>query len=303
MSGVAAVDIGSTSCRLLIVAGGVERARRATVTGLAAGLGDGGRLAGDRVAHTLATLEAYRREMMACGVGRVRAVATSGLRRALDGDDFLDRAAAILGCRPEVVDGAEEARLGFIGATQRLDPLQGPFVVVDLGGGSCEFGTAEGGFSAEFGAARLTERWIAHDPPRPEELLGCLSVVEGHLDEVRDALPQLADARTWVGVAGSFTTFAAVDLGLVTYDRAQVNGYRLSREAAEDVYRTLVTEALADRLHNPGLEPARAGVIVGGACAIVKIMRFFALEEIVVSDDDLLDGIVSELSGAQVGQQ
>jgi exopolyphosphatase/guanosine-5'-triphosphate,3'-diphosphate pyrophosphatase len=100
-----------------------------------------------------------------------------------------------------------------------------------------------------------------------------------------------------LGVGGTFCTFAAVDIGLDPYDRERVNGYRLRREAAEDVYRTLVTEPLAERQENPGLPPDRAEVIVGGACAVVEIMRFFGLEEIVVSDDDLLDGIVAALAG------
>jgi exopolyphosphatase/guanosine-5'-triphosphate,3'-diphosphate pyrophosphatase len=300
---VGAIDIGSTSTRLLITDGQADRVRRTTITGLGQGLGDAGAVDAERAAATLDCLGGYRRLLDEHGAEAVRAVATSSLRRADDGGDLLARAADVLGVRPEVIDGEEEGRLGFIGATARLDADRGPFVVVDLGGGSCEFSVADRAadridvFSAEFGAARLTERWIEHDPPRPEELTACLSVVEAHLDDVRRELPAVLDAPTWLGLAGTFCTFAAVDIGLEPYDRDQVNGFVLTRAAAEDVFRTLVTEPLVDRLTNPGLPPERATVIVGGACAVVAIMRFFALDEITVSDDDLLDGIARGLLG------
>ena len=299
---VAAVDIGSTSTRFLVTDGRGDLHRQATVTGLGRGLDERGTLADQAVAATLAVL-AEAAEAAAChGAAVVHAVATSGLRRALDAERFLDRAAEVLGVRPEIIDGAAEGQLAFAGATGRLDPALGPFVVVDLGGGSCEFavgsaGRCDGVFSAEFGAARLTETYIEHDPPRPEELVACLSIVEAHLEDVRQALPGVADARTWVGVAGTFNTFAAVDLGLAEYQRQLVNGFELTKVAAEDVYRTLVTERFADRIHNPGLSRDRAEVIVGGACAVVAIFRGFGLDRMMISDDDALDGLAARLLG------
>jgi exopolyphosphatase/guanosine-5'-triphosphate,3'-diphosphate pyrophosphatase len=297
VSPVAAVDIGSTSIRLLVSDGHSDLERRTTITRLADGIDRHGHVDAQRAEATLDCLRAYRDLLTGHGVQRTRAVATSVLRRTQDGEAFLDRVTEVLGVRPDIVSGTDEGRLAFAGATARLPAQEGPFVVVDLGGGSCEFTTADGVFSAEFGAARLTERWVDHDPPLPEELVACLSVAEAHLDDVRRELPDVAEARTWLGVGGTFCTFAAVDIGLDPYDRERVNGYRLRREAAEDVYRTLVTEPLAERQENPGLPPDRAEVIVGGACAVVEIMRFFGLEEIVVSDDDLLDGIVAALAG------
>jgi exopolyphosphatase/guanosine-5'-triphosphate,3'-diphosphate pyrophosphatase len=295
---LAAVDIGSTSTRLLVSAGREDLERVTTVTRLGDGVGDRGALDPARADDTLAALVEFRRLLDTHGVTRVRAVATSSLRRASDGDHFLDRAAEILGVRPDVIGGEEEGRLSFAGATARLDPDRGPFVVVDLGGGSCEFVVEDGTYSAEFGAARLTERWLRHDPPRPEELSACLSVIESHLEDVRRELPDVAEARTWVGLGGTITTFAAVEIGLEPYDRDRVNGFAMPRAAAEDVYRTLVTEPLADRLHNPGLPVDRAEVILGGACAVVAIMRVFGLDELVVSDDGLLDGVVAGLARA-----
>ncbi|MEA3216346.1 MAG: exopolyphosphatase / guanosine-5-triphosphate,3-diphosphate pyrophosphatase [Acidimicrobiia bacterium] len=300
MSAVAAIDIGSTSVRLLIADGQSELERRTTITRLADGIDRRGSVDDQRAEATLDTLRSYREMLRAHGVERVRAIATSVLRRARDGEAFLDRVAEVLGVRPGVVSGEEEGRLAFAGATARLGADRGPFVVVDLGGGSCEFTTVEGVFSAEFGAARLTERWVCHDPPQPEELVACLSVVEAHLDDVRRELPEVDEAKTWIGVGGTFCTFGAVDIGLEPYDRQRVNGYALSKDAAEDVYRTLVTESLEERVENPGLPADRAQVIVGGACAVVEIMRFFALDEIIISDDDLLDGLVAGLT-QQVG--
>jgi exopolyphosphatase / guanosine-5'-triphosphate,3'-diphosphate pyrophosphatase len=294
----AAVDIGSTSTRLLVVGSDdQDRERVTTVTRLGDGVGDRGALDPARTRDTLAALGDFRQRLDRHGVERTRAVATSSLRRASDGDAFLDQAADVLGVRPEVIGGEEEGRLSFVGATARLDPAQGPFVVIDLGGGSCEFVVEEATYSAEFGAARLTERWLRHDPPRPEELTSCLSVIETHLEDVRRELVPVGEANTWVGLGGTITTFAAVELGLEPYDRNRINGFALGRAAAEDVYRTLVTEPLADRLHNPGLPADRAEVILGGACAVVAIMRFFALGELVISDAGLLDGVVAGLVG------
>ena len=124
---------------------------------------------------------------------------------------------------------------------------------------------------------------------------GALSVVEAHLDEISRALPAAREANTFIGLGGTFTTMAAVEIGLDPYDRNMINGFRLTKAAAEDVFRTLVTERFADRIHNPGLAEARGHTIVGGSCAVVAIMRFFGLDAVRISDDDLLDGIVADL--------
>ena len=169
----------------------------------------------------------------------------------------------------------------------------------DIGGGSTEFafGTdeAEAAMSLDIGCVRLTEKYVEHDPPRPEELVACLSITEAHLDDVARQMPQIAHAATFVGLAGTVSTAAAVELGLAEYDRDQIHHFVLTKEAAEDVYRTLVTEAREDRIHNPGLEEARADVIVGGMCILVRIMRYFDIEELVVSEADILDGLVFSL--------
>ncbi|MPY95865.1 MAG: exopolyphosphatase [Acidimicrobiia bacterium] len=298
---VAALDIGSNSVRLLVTGpGGTDLARESVIARLGYGVGNGGTLDPERVAATLECLRDHRARCDEHDVAALRAVATSAVRRASDGEAFLDAAEAVLGVRPEVIDGAEEGDLSFRGATSRLGPGEGPFVVIDLGGGSCEFavGTAscDDVYSAEFGSARLTEAYVRHDPPAPDELVACLSVVEAHLDDVRRELPASLDARTFVGIGGTFTTFGAMEAA----DGEAVDGLRLSRAAAEDIYRTLVLDPFDVRVENPGLPRERAHVILGGACAVVAIMRGFGLDELVISERDILDGITADLAAASL---
>ncbi len=142
------------------------------------------------------------------------------------------------------------------------------------------------------GCVRLTEAWLHSDPPAPEELSQALSVVQAYLDDVDLGLPAAGQAQTLIGTAGTVTTVAAVEIGLPTYDPEVLHHFRLTREAAEDVFRTLATEAAEDRRHNPGLEAARVDVIVGGAAVLVAVMRHWAFDEMIVSEADILDGLI-----------
>jgi exopolyphosphatase/guanosine-5'-triphosphate,3'-diphosphate pyrophosphatase len=218
--------------------------------------------------------------------------ATSAARDAANRDDFFGPAAEAVGADVELLSGEEEGRLSFDGATADLDPELGPFLVVDIGGGSTEFSVADGSVSIDVGCVRLTELYLDHDPPQPEELLACISVTTEHLKDVVRELPAVSDARTFVGLAGTVTTAAAVEQGLAEYDRDKVHGFRLTHDAAEDVFRTLATESRADRVFNPGLEEARADVIVGGMCVLVAIFRQLGFEDCLVSEADILDGLI-----------
>jgi len=301
---VAAVDVGTQSARLLVGDGSGELLRRSVITHLGRGVRERRTFEQARLADTLDALREFRRQMDELGVVRARGISTEVVRLAEDPSAFLDPASEVLGFELELVSGEEEGALAFAGATAGLDHAAAPFVTVDLGGGSCEFALGsercERVFSAAFGASVLTEAYIEHDPPRPEELITALSIVEAHVDEVARTIPELREARTFVGLGGTFTTMAAVEIGLVEYDPRRVNGFVLTRAAAEDVFRTLVTESHADRLHNPGLDPARGHTIVGGSCAVVAIMRYFGLDEVRVSENDLLDGIVGQLLGGSL---
>jgi len=297
---VAAIDCGTNSTRLLVGDGERTVERLNHVTRLGAGVDRHGHLDDEAIARTVGVLRDYRDVLAEHEVTRVRATATSAVRDADNGVEFLAAAEEAIGVRPEVLTGAEEGRLTFAGATSRLDPSRGPFGVIDIGGGSTEVAIGDGSgparvVSVDMGAVRFTERFLPSDPPRPEELVSALSVAEVHLDDVARELPDIGATVTWIAVAGTATTMAAVEIGLDPYDPDVIEGFELSRAAAEDVYRTLVTEALTDRLHNPGLHPDRAEVIVGGACVMVAIMRYFGIDPLVISERDLLDGIVAEL--------
>ena len=303
VSTVASVDMGTNSTRVLVArptGDGLDIVdRRNTITRLGQGVGKSGRFVDEAVERTLATLRDYREILDENGVERVRAAATSAARDAANRDEFFDAVEAVIGVRPELLSGDDEGRMSFLGATGGLDPARGPFLVVDIGGGSTEFivGTdhVEGVISIDVGCVRLTERFLEHDPPLPEELSACISFTDAHLDDVLREVPAVAEARTLVGLAGTITTVAAVEIGLATYDRDAIHHFVLTREAAEDVFRTLATEARADRIHNPGLEEARADVIVGGCCVLVALLRRLGFDEMLVSEADILDGLALSL--------
>ena len=301
---MAAIDCGTNSTRLLVAQGGADGVleqldRRMVITRLGAGVDARRELDPAAVDRTLDVLRGYRRAMDEVGVERVRASGTSAVRDAGNGDDFLSAAAEVVGAPVELLSGDEEGRLAFAGATAELDPDDGPFLVVDIGGGSTEFivGTTEpeGLLSVDVGCVRLTERFLHSDPPTAEELSAAISVTTAHLEDVARILPATREARRLVGLAGTVTTVAAVELGLPEYDRDRTHHFRLTRAAAEDVFRTLATEARADRIHNPGLEEARADVIVGGCCVLVAVMRYFEADHMLVSESDLLDGLARSL--------
>ncbi len=297
---MAVVDCGTNTTRLLITDGREPAAvRRSEITRLGRGVDAAGRLDPSAVERTLECLQNYRRHIDGYSPDVVRVIATSAVRDASNRSEFLKPAEAILQAAPEVLSGREEAETAFRGAVSDLDPSGGPYLVVDIGGGSTElsFGGEHcaDALSLDIGSVRLTEKYIHHDPPLPEELSACLSITELHLDDALRAIPALGGPCRLVGVAGTITTVAAVELGLADYDRDRIHHYRLSKDAAEDVFRTLATEALADRVHNPGLHPGRADVIVAGVCILVRIMRYFDFDECLVSEADLLDGLALAL--------
>jgi exopolyphosphatase/guanosine-5'-triphosphate,3'-diphosphate pyrophosphatase len=297
---VAAIDCGTNSTRLLVSRGGTETLDRLmTITRLGEGVDQTGSLAMGAINRTVDCLRRYREVMDRHSVEAVRITATSAARDAANRDDLFDAAEAAVGTRPELLSGLAEGQLSFRGATADLDPAMGPFLVVDLGGGSTELcvGTTvcEAAMSLDVGCVRLTEKYLHSDPPEPEELHACISVTGAHLDDVDREMPSARQARTFVGLAGTVSTAAAVEQGLHAYDRDKIHHFELTKAAAEDVFRTLATECRADRAHNPGLEPGRVDVIVGGMAILVKIMRHFGFESCLVSEADILDGMVLSL--------
>lgn len=299
---VAGIDCGTNSTRLLVADRDLRALERiATITRLGEGVGATGQLRPEAIDRTVAVLRHYREVMDAHGVTAVRASATSAARDAANREDFFAAATEVLGVRPELLSGDEEGRLSFAGAVGELTGDTDGTLVVDIGGGSTEFvmGDAEGtrALSVDMGCVRMTEQYLLHDPPTPTELSQLLSVVRSHLDDVARQLPGSAEATRLVGLAGTITTVAAVDIGLAHYQRDRIHHHLLTRAAVEEVFRTLATESRDERVHNPGLEPARADVIVGGTAILAAIMRYFEFEGCLVSEADILDGLAASLLG------
>jgi len=301
---VAAVDIGTNSVRLLVaeIDGSTPRDakvvpldRRMRITRLGQGVDRTRALASDAIERTTAVLREYRDALTEHGVTQVRATATSAARDASNRDEFFRAAHDALGATPELISGDEEAALSFLGATADLD-APAPYLVVDIGGGSTEFvlGTDApvGLVSLDMGCVRITEQFLESDPPAPEELSNAVAVVRDLVAEVPRVIPGAPDAATLVGLAGTVTTIAAIELGIPEYNPEKIHHFHLTRAAAEDVFRTLATENAAQRAHNPGLEPGRVDVIVGGAAVLVGIFRVLGFDEMLVSEADILDGLV-----------
>lgn len=301
-----AIDCGTNSTRLLVSDGSTTVVREMHITRLGKDVDATRSLDRDAVRRTLGVLAEYAELLSHHDVSGLRIVATSAVRDARNSTEFFDPVRDLFGVEPELLSGDEEAALSFMGATAGLPPEDGPYLVVDIGGGSTEFAvgadTVVATHSTQMGCVRLSEKYLAHDPPLPEELSNCLAEVEFHVDGVRRTMPMAAAASRLVGLAGTVTTVAAVEIGLAEYDSEVLHHFNLTKEAAEDVFRTLATETLADRVHNPGLDEQRADVIVGGCAVLVGIMRYLGYSEMLVSEADILDGLVfSQLDAARGG--
>lgn len=305
---VASIDIGTNSTNLLVCDRDGSTLRRiVTVTRLGAGVDRTKRLDDDAVDRTLACLREYRDVLDELSVDRLRVTATSATRDASNGLAFLDAVETITSSTPELLSGVDEARLSHRGATTGLAVPPGFHLVVDIGGGSTELilGELVGGRPAvvaarsiDVGAVRLTERHFTADPPRPEELTNAIGDTYDLVDDVIREIPDVVRATHFIGTAGTIVTTAAVEMGQRVFEPAALHGFELERAAVEDVFRTLATEPLADRVHNPGLPRDRADVIVGGLCVLVALMRRFDAPSITVSAHNLMDGVCAELLDA-----
>jgi exopolyphosphatase/guanosine-5'-triphosphate,3'-diphosphate pyrophosphatase len=295
---VGAVDIGTNSVRLLVTDGtGKQLAREMHITRLGQGVDRTGVLAEGAIARTVAVLEQYAGIMRRLSVQRVRATATSAARDAHNRDAFFTAAAQVLGHAPECLAGEEEALLSFRGATAGLDLDQGPFLVVDIGGGSTEFvlgGHApEALISVDMGCVRMTERHLHGDPPTPSELEALSADVRVQLRKVRDVMDP-GSARRMIGLAGTITALALLRTGAKHYDPALTHHQALTRVEVERLFEQLARADLETRRALMA-EPKRAEVIVGGAAVLLGILREFAIDELLVSESDILDGLAASI--------
>jgi exopolyphosphatase/guanosine-5'-triphosphate,3'-diphosphate pyrophosphatase len=295
---VAAVDCGTNSVRLLVAdVDGMTKAdvhREMRVVRLGQGVDRTGELAPEALERTRLALDDYAVTCRALGVERTRMVATSATRDARNRSDFSEMVLAALGVAAEVVTGQEEAALSFDGATRDLDPAEGPFLVMDVGGGSTELvlgtGSVLAASSVDVGCVRLTERHFADDPPTPAQVAAAEADIDAALDLVRQDVP-VSRTRTAIGLAGSVTTVAALALGLQGYDAGRIH---LSRIAAVDiaaVSQRLLTMTRSERASLPVMHPGRVDVIAAGALVLAVLVDRLGLSEVLVSEADILDGI------------
>jgi exopolyphosphatase / guanosine-5'-triphosphate,3'-diphosphate pyrophosphatase len=316
---VGAIDCGTNSLRLLVAdvatyldgdpdagaVGLVDVHRDMRVVRLGEGVDRTGRLAPQALERTLGVTAEYARRCRELGVQRLRFVATSASRDAENRAEFTDGVRSLLGVEPEVVPGEQEALLSFAGATFELRAagLTGPFLVVDIGGGSTEVvrgdAAVEAGLSVDVGCVRLTERHLAGDPPSGAQIEAARADVRAALGRAEDAV-DLTGVRHLVGLAGSVTTVAAAALDLPAYDPARVHRARLPVDDVRRACDRLLAMPRAERAALPWMHPGRVDVIGAGALVwrmvIDRLVETSGLTHVLVSERDILDGIALSLA-------
>jgi exopolyphosphatase/guanosine-5'-triphosphate,3'-diphosphate pyrophosphatase len=292
---VAVIDVGTNSTRLLVadVAGGRVSPvdRRSTVTRLGRGVDLSGRLASEAIEDVCAAIGNYVGILEELGAETVDAIATSAVRDADNGSAFIAELRERFALSARVLDGEEEARATYLGATSENPPSE-PTLVVDIGGGSTELVVGTGSEvafhdSLQAGVVRHSERHISSDPPTAVELEALATDVRGLIES---SVGAGVEAHQGIAVAGTPTSLAAVEMELEPYDPARVHGHVLALPSIQRMLSRLASLPLAERVQIPGLHPDRAPTIVAGVVILVETMRAFGLEEITVSEHDILYG-------------
>jgi exopolyphosphatase/guanosine-5'-triphosphate,3'-diphosphate pyrophosphatase len=313
MTRLAGIDCGTNSIRLLIAdaSGGLLRDvhRETRIVRLGQGVDATGQFAPDAIARTRTALADYASLLREHGVERVRMVATSAARDVTNRDVFFAMTADVLGAVvpgsvAEVITGEREAELSFRGAVGELDSAAAPFVVVDLGGGSTEIvlggDRVVASYSADIGCVRLTERCLRSDPPTPAEVEAARQVVRERLEVALAAVP-VEGARSWVGVAGTMTTLSALAHNMTAYSSAAIHLSRVSGNDLLEVCERLIGMTRSQRAALGPMHPGRADVIGGGAIVVEELARELrnraGIDELIVSEHDILDGIVLSIAG------
>jgi exopolyphosphatase/guanosine-5'-triphosphate,3'-diphosphate pyrophosphatase len=292
---VAVIDLGTNSTRLLVadVVGGrvspLERHSR--VTRLGRGVDLSGRLAAEAIEDACGAIAEYVELMNELRPERVDAIATSAVRDAENGGAFIAELRERFALSARVLDGEEEARLTYLGATSERSPTE-PTLVIDIGGGSTELivghrDEIDFHASLQAGVVRHTERHIVHDPPTAIELESLAADVRGLIE---GAMADAHEARNGIAVAGTPTSLAAIEMALVPYDPARVHGHVLALPSIQRMLSRLASTSLSERVEIQGLHPDRAPTIVAGVVILVETMRAFHLEQVVVSEHDILYG-------------
>jgi len=299
---VAAIDCGTNSIRLLIAdidgSNFREVVRDMEIVRLGQGVDQTGQFHPDAINRTLAAVDKFAAEIAKRGVEKIRFCATSATRDATNRHLFVDGVRERLGIEVEVISGDEEAALSFAGAIQDLVPPQGPFLVVDIGGGSTEFvfGTTsvESARSVNIGCVRMSERHFANDPATPAQIESARIDIQAAIAIAAAEVP-ITKAKTLVAVAGTATTVAAAGLDLNEYDRYAIHLSRISAQQVHDAATMFATQTREQRLALGYMHPGRVDVIAAGSFVLSEIMKATGATEFVASESDILDGMARSL--------
>ena len=299
---VAAIDCGTNSIRLLIAdiegTNFREVIRDMEIVRLGQGVDQTGQFHPDAIARTLTAVDKFAAEIAKRGVEKIRFCATSATRDATNRHLFVDGVRERLGIEVEVISGNEEAALSFAGAIQDLDPHEGPFLVVDIGGGSTEFvfgtTTVEAARSVNIGCVRMSERHFANDPATPAQIEAAKTDIQAAIAQAAAEVP-ITQAKTLVAVAGTATTVAAAALKLAEYDRYTIHLARISATQVHDASAMFLSKNREERLSLGYMHPGRVDVIAAGALVLSEIMKATGATEFVASESDILDGMARSL--------
>jgi exopolyphosphatase / guanosine-5'-triphosphate,3'-diphosphate pyrophosphatase len=300
---VAAIDCGTNSIRLLIAdidgSNFREVVRDMEIVRLGQGVDETGQFHPDAIARTLAAVDKFAAEIAKRGVEKIRFCATSATRDATNRHLFVDGVRERLGIELEVISGDEEAALSFAGAIKDLDPSNGPFLVVDIGGGSTEFvfgtATVEAARSVNIGCVRMTERHFASDPAKAEQIEAARADIQAAIAQAAAVVP-ITKAKTLVAVAGTATTVAAAALDLPEYDRYAIHLSRISAQQTHDAATMFATTTREQRLQLGYMHPGRVDVIAAGSLVLSEIMKATGATEFIASESDILDGMAFSLA-------
>jgi exopolyphosphatase / guanosine-5'-triphosphate,3'-diphosphate pyrophosphatase len=312
---IASIDIGTNTIRLLVA--DLEKGdcltpitRKDIITRLGEGFSRSGKISDPAMQRTIAGLTEFRALIDNWKTDRVRAVATSVVRAAPNGVAFLRRVREETGIEVCAISGETEAHLAVRGALLPVHDAYDQALIFDIGGGSTEFIVTRGtvpieAISVDLGVVHLTERHLRHDPPLASELAAIENDIAGTVQTVRERLDAASfPARTpssralLIGIAGTPTTLAALDLALREYDRDRVHNHLLSRERIAELYQQLITLPSAQRLLLPGLQAGREDLIIPGSLITVAVMDSFGFPVLRVIDSGILEGLILSYSSS-----
>jgi exopolyphosphatase/guanosine-5'-triphosphate,3'-diphosphate pyrophosphatase len=302
---VAAIDCGTNSIRLLIADVESNKLREVVrdmeIVRLGQGVDKTGEFHPDAIKRTLTAVDKYAAEIARRGVEKIRFCATSATRDATNRALFIDGVRERLGIDVEVITGVEEAELSFIGAIQELDPKSGPFLVVDIGGGSTEFvfgnSTVEAAKSVNIGCVRMSERHFTNDPPAASQIEMARADIQEAIAQAAKIVP-ITKAKTLVAVAGTATTVAAAALKLDVYDRYSIHLSRISSSQVHKVSEMFLTMDRDERSNLGYMHPGRVDVIAAGSLVLSEVMKATAATQFIASETDILDGIALSIASA-----